>query len=92
MRAEIQVREWNPVRDLGAPDVFRIRVTAREAEIARLRVACAQKLLEQQNTMRTRGGAAGCWRRLTRRRITSGRSWRERAIWPSGVAKGSAAG
>ena len=52
-RAEIQVREWNPVagRDLGALDVFRIRVKAREAEIARLRVAYAQKLLEQQNTM-----------------------------------------
>src|SRR5207247_1889869 len=53
IRAEVQVREWNPVagRDLGALSAFRMRVKSREAQLALQRVECVRKLAEQQKAM-----------------------------------------
>src|SRR5689334_21423967 len=53
IRAEVQVRQWDNLagRDLAALGAFRLRVKAREAEIARQRVECARKLDEQQRAM-----------------------------------------
>src|SRR6266545_5211133 len=53
IRAEIQVREWNPVvaGDLAALGSFRLRVKGEEAEIARRRAECVSKLAAQQARM-----------------------------------------
>ena len=53
IRAEIQVREWNPVAagDLSALGSFRRHVKHQESEIARRRFEAAQKLADQQKVM-----------------------------------------
>ena len=53
IRAEVQVRAWNPVvsGDLTALGSFRLRVRTEEAEIGRRRDACAQKLAAQKQQM-----------------------------------------
>ena len=53
IRAEVQVRAWNPVGsgDLTALGSFRLRVRTEEAEIARRREASAQKLAAQKQKM-----------------------------------------
>jgi hypothetical protein len=53
IRAEIEVREWNPIGagDLTALGNFRQYVKSQESEIARRRIEAAQKLAEQQKLM-----------------------------------------
>jgi len=53
IKAELQVREWDPVtgRDLAALGDFRLRVKAREAEIAVGRAAQVRKLSAQEGAM-----------------------------------------
>jgi hypothetical protein len=53
IRAEVQVRAWNPVtgRDLEALGAFRLQVKAREAELALERAAQVKKLEAQEAAM-----------------------------------------
>jgi len=53
IRAEIQVREWNPIAssDLAALGNFRLFVKARESAIDQQRFQAAQKVAEQQRRM-----------------------------------------
>jgi hypothetical protein len=76
IRAEIQVREWNPVagHDLGALGSFRLRVKAREAEIAVQRMGCARKLDERQKIMLEARRRCRLLERLKERRAAE---WRE---------------
>ena len=82
IRAEIQVREWNPVagHDLGALDVFRRRVRAREAEIAGLRVACTHRLGQQQQVMLEARRRCRLMERLAERRMAEWKTARDREL------------
>jgi hypothetical protein len=53
IRAEIQVREWNPIAasELTALGSFRLAVKVEEADLARRREECARKLADQQKQM-----------------------------------------
>ena len=53
IRAEIQVREWNPVagHELAALGKFRLHVKAREADLAVQRMASVRKMDEQRKIM-----------------------------------------
>ncbi len=52
IRAQVQVRQWNPVagRDVSALDRFRLHVMAQEQEIARQR-SSSQRALEAQESV-----------------------------------------
>jgi hypothetical protein len=53
IRAEVEVREWNPIAagDLAALGNFRLFVKARESDIARQRVEATKAMAEQQKVM-----------------------------------------
>ena len=53
MRAEVQVREWNPVAasDVSALGSFRLRVKREDDALGRERAECVRKLAEQQQHM-----------------------------------------
>ena len=72
IRAEIQVREWNPVAagDLTALGNYRLYVKSQESEIARRRYAAAQKLAEQQKLMLEARRRCRLLERLKERRLT----------------------
>jgi len=76
IRAEVQVREWNPVAgcDLAALGAFRQRIMTREAEIARKRAESARKLAEQQKLMLEARRRCRLLERLEERRLAE---WRE---------------
>lgn len=71
IKAELQVREWDPVtgRDLAALGDFRLRVKAREAEIALLRAAQFEKLTAQGAAMLEARRRCRLLERLKERRI-----------------------
>ncbi len=72
IRAEIEVREWNPIAasDLSALGNFRLYVKAQESEIARRRFEAAQKLAEQQKLMLEARRRCRLLERLKERRLT----------------------
>jgi len=82
IRAEVQVREWNPVagRDLAALGAFRRKVKSREAEIALRRVECARKLDEQQKVMLEARRRCRLLEKLEERRLTEWREARDREL------------
>ncbi len=71
VRAEIQVREWNPIAagDLTALGDFRLYVRTRESAIARQRFEAAQKLAEQQKRMLEARRRCRLLERLKERRL-----------------------
>jgi hypothetical protein len=71
IRAEIQVREWNPVAagDLSALGSFRQYVKHQESEIARRRVEASQKLAGQQKLMLEARRRCRLLERLKERRL-----------------------
>src|ERR1043166_6036979 len=75
LRAEIQVSQWDNLagRDLSALGAFRLRVQAREAEIACRRVDCARKLEEQQRVMLEARRPCRLLERLAERKAAEGR-------------------
>jgi hypothetical protein len=72
IRAEIQVREWNPIAasELTALGSFRLAVKTEEAELARRRAECARKLAEQQQHMLEARRRCRLLERLKDRRLT----------------------
>jgi hypothetical protein len=76
IRAEIQVREWKPVvsGDLSALGSFRLRVKSEEAEIARRRQECSQKLAAQQKQMLEARRRCRLLERLKDRRLAEWKS------------------
>jgi hypothetical protein len=78
VRAEIEVRDWNPIAagDLVALGNFRLHVKAQESEIARQRFEAARKLAEQQKLMLEARRRCRLLERLKERRLaewTAGR-------------------
>ncbi len=71
IRAEIQVREWNPIAsgDLVALGSFRLRVKTQEAEIARRRDECANKVAAQKQQMLEARRRCKLLERLKERRL-----------------------
>ena len=71
IRAEVQVREWNPVGsgDLTALGFYRLRVKTEEAEIARRRDECAIKLAAQKQQMLEARRRCRLLERLKERRL-----------------------
>ena len=82
IRAEIQVRQWDNLagRDLSALGAFRLRVKAREAEIARRRLDCARKLEEQQRIMLEARRRCRLLERLEERKAAEWRAARDREL------------
>jgi len=82
IRAEIQVRQWDNLagRDLSALGAFRLRVQAREAEIACRRVDCARKLEEQQRVMLEARRRCRLLERLEERKAAECRVARDREL------------
>jgi flagellar export protein FliJ len=82
IRAEVQVREWNPVAgcDLGALSSFRTRVKSEEAQLALRRTECERKLAEQQATMLEARRRCRLLERLEERRLAEWRAARDREI------------
>jgi hypothetical protein len=82
IRAEVQVREWNPVagRDLEALSSFRRHVKSREAQIALKRTECARKLAEQQKLMLEARRRCRLLERLEDRRLTEWRAACDREL------------
>jgi len=82
IRAEVQVREWNPVagRDLAALGAFRQKVKSREAEVALRRVECARRLDEQQKVMLEARRRYRLLEKLEERRLTEWREARDREL------------
>jgi hypothetical protein len=76
LRAEIQVREWNPVAagELTALGSFRLRVKSQEADLARRRAECARKLADQQQQMLEARRRCRLLERLKERRLTEWKS------------------
>jgi len=82
IRAEIQVREWNPVAasELTALGSFRLRVKNEEADLARRRVECARKLAEQQQQMLEARRRCLLLERLKEKRLAEWKSARDHEI------------
>jgi hypothetical protein len=80
--AEIQVRQWSPIvaGDLTALGNFRLRVKARESEIARQRCVAAQKLAEQQKLMLEARRRCRLLERLKERRLTEWTAGRDHEL------------
>jgi hypothetical protein len=94
IRAEVQVRAWNPVtgRDLEALGAFRLRVKAQAAEMALERAAQVKKLKVQETAMmeaqrrsrlleRLREQRAGEWRTAENRAMETVASETYMAQW-----------
>jgi len=82
IRAEVQVREWNPVAagELAALGNYRLAVKARESEIARRRFDAAQKLAEQQKVMLEARRRCRLLERLKERRLAEWTVERDREL------------
>ena len=82
IRAEIQVREWNPVAagDLVALGSFRLRVKNDEAELAGRRAECARKLADQQQQMLEARRRCRLLERLKERRFAEWKSAADREL------------
>jgi hypothetical protein len=82
IRAEAQVREWNPVagHELSALGAFRLHVKAQEANLALKRMECARKLAEQQRVMIEAQRRCRLLERLEERRRAEWRSLRDQEI------------
>jgi flagellar FliJ protein len=82
IRAEIQVREWNPLAagDLAALGSFRLRVKSEEAELDRRRVDCARKVAEQQGQMLEARRRSRLLEKLKERRIAEWKTACDREI------------
>jgi flagellar export protein FliJ len=82
IRAEFQVREWNPVAgsDLEALSAFRARVKSRESHLAAERVECAKRLAEQQKVMLEARRRCKLLERLEERKLTEWRAACDREI------------
>jgi hypothetical protein len=82
IRAEVQVREWNPVTaaDLEGLSTFRARVKSRDAQLALKRVQCARKLAEQQTVLLEARRRCQLLERLEERRLAEWRSARDREL------------
>jgi hypothetical protein len=82
IRAEIQVREWNPVAatELTALGAFRLRVKSEEADLARRRAVCAAKLADQQKQMLEARRRCRLLERLKERRLAEWKSACDREI------------
>ena len=80
VRAEIQVREWNPVAasDLSALGGFRLRVRRDQDQLAKERQACVRKLAEQQKQMLEARRRCHLLERLKERRL---------AEWKAGCSR-----
>ena len=72
IRAEIQVRGWNPIAagDLRALGDFRLHVKSQESEIARRRCEAAKKLAGQQKLMLEARRRCRLLEQLKERRLT----------------------
>jgi hypothetical protein len=82
IRAEIQVREWTRVagEDLRALGAFRLRVKAREEQIAAQRMECARKVAERQTAMLEARRRCVLLERLEERRRAEWRAARDREL------------
>ena len=82
IRAESEVRQWNPVAgcDLAALDKFRLRVRSDEARIAERRVVAANKVAEQQEAMLEARRRCRLLERLRERRLGEWESARDREL------------
>jgi hypothetical protein len=82
IRAEAEVREWNPVagEDLGALSAFRQQVKKREAQIAARRADCSRKLAEQQRVMLEARRRCRLLERLEERKLAEWRAAREHEL------------
>jgi flagellar export protein FliJ len=82
IRAEVQVREWNPIagRDLEALSTFRVRVKSREAQLAAQRADCAKKLAEQRQAMLEARRRCKLLERLEERKLAEWRATRNREL------------
>jgi hypothetical protein len=82
VRAEIEVRGWNPIAagDLTALGNFRLYVKSQESEIARRRFEAAQKLAEQQKLMLEARRRCRLLERLKDRRLTEWTAERDHEV------------
>lgn len=82
IRAEIQVRGWNPIAagELTALGNFRLCVKSQESEIARRRFEAAQKLAEQEKLMLEARRRCRLLERLKERRLTDWTAERDHEV------------
>jgi hypothetical protein len=82
IRAEVQVRAWDPVsgRDLEALSAFRARVKTLEARLLQRRMECARKLAEQQAVMLEARRRCRLLERLEERRLAEWRTARDKEL------------
>jgi hypothetical protein len=82
IRAEIEVRGWNPIAagDLTALGNFRLCVKSQESEIARRRFEAAQKLADQQKLMLDARRRCRLLERLKDRRLTEWTASRDHEV------------
>lgn len=82
IRAEIEVREWNPIAagELAALGNFRLYVKSQESQIARRRVEAAQQLAEQQKLMLEARRRCRLLERLKGRRLTEWTAARDHEV------------
>ena len=82
IRAEIQVREWNPIAagELIALGNFRLYVKSQESQLARRRFDAAQKLAEQQKLMLEARRRCRLLERLKERRLAEWTVQRDREV------------
>jgi flagellar export protein FliJ len=82
IRAEVQVREWNPIvgSDLEALSTFRVRVKSREKQTAAKRVESVHKLAEQQRVMMEARRRYELLERLEERKLAEWRAARDREM------------
>jgi len=82
IKAEIQVRDWNPVagHDLTALDNFRLNVKEREKEIDGRRVECQRELSARQSAMLEARRRYRLLERLKERRLAEWQAARDHEL------------
>ena len=82
IKAEIQVRDWNPLagRDLAALGDFRMNVKQREMEIDARRLECRKTLATRQSAMLEARRRCRLLERLKERRVAEWRSAQEHEL------------
>ena len=82
IRAEIQVRKWNPIGagDLAALGNYRLKVKSEESALAKHRVDAAQKLAEQQKLMLEARRRCRLLERLKDRRLAEWTAERDKEL------------
>jgi flagellar export protein FliJ len=82
IRAEVQVRKWDPISgfDLEALSRFRARVKSRQAQVAAQRADCAKKMAGQQKAMLEARRRCKLLERLEERKLAEWQAARDREL------------